>query len=126
MFRTRRVDDEDEDDRENGSVSAVSFYVDEAPITPALDRVGSLDEEPKVETESPVSSSPETPTSSEPSSEPSTAMTSVSYHPQIVSKLVSVDDDDTKQSAISRTFWLAGHQLISSLPTTFPQIAVSA
>ena len=127
MFRTHRVDDEDEedDDRETGSLSSGSFYLDEAPITPARYEAGSLDEETRVETESPVSSSLETPTSSDSSSEPSTAATSFSHHPRVLPKTVSAEDEDAVQSAISRAFWLAGHQLISGLPTAFPQIAVS-
>jgi hypothetical protein len=128
LFRARRVaDDEEDEEQEDGSVSSVSFYGDEVPTTPSLGEVDSSDEGTKVETEAPVPSSPETPTSSESSSEPSTATTSVfSYNPYMVSKPVSAEDSDAQRSVISRALWLAGHQLISSLPTTFPQIAVSA
>lgn len=132
MFRTRRIvdDEEDEEEQEEGSISSGYFYGDELPTTPLLDEVNVSDEETKVETKSSAPSSPsspETPASSEPSLEPSTAATSVfSYHPHEVSKPISADDDDTQRSVISRALWLAGHQLISSLPTAFPQIAVSA
>ena len=130
MFRTRRLtdeDDEDEDEREDGSVYSESLYVDDVPSTPALDEFDLSNAESNVETKSSVPYSPETPTSSDSSSEPSSAVASVfSYHPQMVSKPVAVEDDDAQMSAISRALWLAGHQLISSMPTAFPQIAVSA
>jgi len=99
MFRTRRITDEDEDEeQESRSASSGSLYGDEIPPTP------------------------ETPTSTGSLPEPSTAATSVfSNHPQLVSKSGPAEDD-----AISRALWLAGHQLISGLPTAYPQIAVSA
>lgn len=131
MFRTRRItddEDEDEDEQEDGSVySSESFYGDEVSATPSLDEISPSSEETKVETESPVASSPETPTSSDSSSEPSTAAASVfSYYPHMVLKPASAENDDTQRSAIPRALWLAGHQLISSMPTALPQIAVSA
>ena len=107
MFRTRRITDEDdeeerEEELESRSVSSGSLYGDEAPM-------------------------PETPTSSGSSPEPSTAPTSIfSRHPQLVSKPFSTEGEDAQLPAISRALFLAGHQLISSLPTAFPQIAVSA
>jgi len=128
LFRTRRVtdDEDDEDDQEDGSDYAESFDGGEVPIAPALDEANSSDEETKVDAEFPVPSSPDTPTSSESSSEPSTTGTSVfSYHPQMVSKPSSTEDD-TQRSTISRALWLAGHQLVSTLPTAFSQIAVTA
>jgi len=108
MFRTRRITDEDdeeerEDEQESRSVSSGYLYGDEVPPTP------------------------ETPTSSGSSLEPSTAPTSIfSQHPQLVSKSALTEDEEAQLPAISRALFLAGHQLISSLPTTFPQIAVSA
>ena len=112
MFRTRRITDDDDDDdddeeqeqeQESRSVSSGSLYGDEIPSTP------------------------ETPTSSGSSPEHSTAVTSVSsQHPQLVSKSVPTEDENGQFPAISRALFLAGHQLISGLPTAFPQIAVSA
>ena len=108
MFRTRRITDDGEDDeqeqeeQESRSVSSWSLY-GEVPPTP--------------ETQSSSGSLPE----------PSTAASSMlSYHLQLASKPVSAEDDDTQLPSISRALLLAGHQLISSLPTAFPQIAVSA
>lgn len=129
MFRTNRVsdDEEDEQEQEDGSISSGYLYGYEVPTTPILDEINISDEETKVEAESPTPSSPETPTSSESSSEPSTASTSVSsYHSHMVSKPAPAEEDHTQRSVISRALWLAGHQLISSLPTALPQIAVSA
>jgi hypothetical protein len=130
MFRTRRIvdDEEDEEEQEDGSVSSGYFYYeDEVPTTPILDEVNESDEQTKVGAKSSVPSSPETPTSSESPLEHSTAATSVfSYNPHVVSKPISGEDDDAQRSVIARALWLAGHQLISTLPTAFPQIAVSA
>ena len=129
MFRARRVtdDEDDEEEQEDGSDSSSSFYGDEVSTSPVLDEINASDEETKVDAKSPVPSSLESPTSSGSSSDPSTAATSVfSYHPLLMSKPASVEGDDTQRSAISRALWLAGHQLISTLPTAFPQIAVSA
>ena len=129
MFRTRRIvdDEEDEEEEEEESVSSGYFYGDDIPTSPVFDEASVPDEETKVETKSSVPSSPGTPTSSGPSLDPSTAATSVfSYHSHVVSKPIPVEDDDTQRSGISKALWLAGHQLISSLPTGFPQIAVSA
>jgi len=129
LFRTRRVvdDEEDEEEQEDGSEYIESFYGDEeVPVTAVLGVINSSDDETKVEAKSPVPSSPETPTSSDSSSEPSTTGTSVfSYHPEMVSKPVHIEDD-TQRSAISRALWLAGHQLVSSLPTALSQVAVTA
>jgi len=129
LFRARRIVDgeEDEEEQEDGSVSSGYLYGDELPTTPVVDEVNVSDGETKIETKSSVPSSPGTPTSSESPLEPSTAATSVfSYHPHVVSKATPAEDDDTQRSVISRALWLAGHQLIASLPTAFPQIAVSA
>ena len=134
MFRTRRITDqddeaEDEDVQEDGSIYSGSFSGDELlPSTPALDETSpSLGEEARVKTSPSAPYSPETPTSSDSSSEPSSAAVSLlSYYPQMVSKPVTLEDNDAQRSAISRALWLAGHQLISTVPTTFPQIAVSA
>lgn len=130
MFRTRRIVDDDEDDdeeQEDGSVSSGYFYGEQVPTTPVLDEANTSDEDTKVETKSPVPSSPGTPASSRSLSEPSTAVTSVfSYRPHMIPKPASVEDDDSQLSVISTALWLAGHQLISSLPTALPQIAVSA
>jgi hypothetical protein len=125
MFRTHRVSDDDEDEQEEGSVSSGSLYGDEASTTPTVDEVSSSGEATKVETDSLASSSSLTPTSSNSSSEPSTAATSAfSYHPHMVSKPNTTEDENTQRSVISRALWLAGHQLISSLPSGFPQLAV--
>lgn len=129
MFRTRRIadDEEDEEEQEDESVSSGYFYGDELPTTPVLDEFNASDEDTKIETKSSAPSSSETPTSSDSSPEPSTTATSAfSYHPHVVSKSIAVEDDDTQRSVISRALWSAGHQLMSSLPTAFPQIALSA
>lgn len=129
MFRARRIVDgeEDEEEQDDRSVSSGYLYQDELPTTPVVDELNVSDGETKVGTKSSVPSSPRTPTSSESPLEPSTAATSVfSYHPHAVSKSTPAEDDDTQRSVISRALWLAGHQLIASLPTAFPQIAVSA
>jgi len=108
MFRTRRVTDEadeeeQEEEQESRSVSSGSLDGDEVPPTP------------------------ETPTSSGSLPESSTAATPVSSQdPQLVSKPAPTKDEDGKLPAISRALFLTGHQLVSGLPTTFPQIAVSA
>ena len=109
MFRTRRITDEgdeeeqEQEEQESRSVSSGSLYGDEVPPTP------------------------ETPTSSGSSPEPSTTATSIlSQHLQLLPKSVPTEDEDAQLPAISRALFLAGHQLISSLPTAFPQIAVSA
>jgi len=129
MFRTRHVADDNDDDeeQEGGSTFSGSFYIDEVPPTPVLYEVSSSDGETKVETKSPVPSSPSSPTSSGSSSESSTAATSVSpRHLHMVPKPFSAEDDGAQRSALSRALRLAGHQLISNLPTALPQIAVSA
>ena len=78
MFHTRRLtdeDDEDNEERENGSV------VDEVPSTLAPDEFDLSNEESKAETKSSVPYSPVTPTSPDSSSEPSSTAVSVfSYH----------------------------------------------
>ena len=106
MFHTHRLtdeDDEDNEERENGSV------VDEVPSTLAPDEFDLSNEESKAETKSSVPYSPVTPTSPDSSSEPSSTAVSVfSYHPQMVSKPVTVENDDTQMSAISRALWLNG------------------
>lgn len=129
MFRTRRVTDEAEDeaDQEDGSISSGYLHVNELPTTPSLDEISLSDEETQSWTKSPVPSSLETSTSSGSSPGPSTAATSVfSYHPKMVSKSTSAEDDDVQLSAVSRALRLAGHQLVSSIPPVFPQIAASA
>lgn len=125
MFRAHRIADEDPDE-ESASISSESFYGEELVASTLFDVENSSDAETNVETRSLGPSSPETPTSPESSSEPSTAATSsFSYHPQMVSKPVA-GKDNTQPSVISRALWLAGHQLISSLPTGLTQVAVSS
>ena len=129
MFRARRIvdDEEDEEEQETESVSSGYLYMDDLPTTLVLDDINASDEDTRAEAESPAPSSPDTPTSSEFSSEPSTFATSVfSHHLSTVPKPAFEDDDVTQISALSRALLLAGHQLVSSLPTAFPQIAVSA
>jgi len=130
MFRARDVaddEDDDKDEQEDGSIFSGSFYREEVPSTPVLFEASTSDGETKVETKSPVPSSPETPTSSGSSSEPSTTATSVfPRHLHMVSKPFPAEDGDAQRSVLPRALWLAGHQLISSLPTALPQIAVSA
>lgn len=128
MFRTRRVTDEDSDEEEDGSVSSGSFYEDEVSISPPFDEANSSDEETRVENRSSGSSSRETASSLESSSEPSTstaATSAFSYNSHMVSNPVT-DKDSTQKSVLSRALWLAGHQIISSLPTGLSQIAVSS
>jgi len=127
-FRNHRVFDEksDEDEREHDSASSNSFYEDEVPIPQLVGQVDPSDSATQVETTSSVPSSPETPISSDSSSEPSaTATSAFSYQPQMVSKPFT-GQDGAQRSTISRALWLAGHQLISSLPTALPQLAVSS
>jgi len=125
MFRTHRVTDEDSNE-EDGSVSSASYYVDDLVASTLFDADDSPDAETNVDTGSSGPSSQETPSSPESSSDPSVAATSAfSYHPHMVSKPVT-SNDAAQHSAISRALWLAGHQLISTLPTGFSQIAVSS
>lgn len=125
MFRTRRITDEHSDEEEDEPASSESFYEDELVASTLFD-AGASYAETNLETKSSDPSSPETPASRESSSEPSTAATSAfSHHPYMVSKPAS-GKDGAQQSAISRALWLAGHQLISSLPTGLTQIAVSS
>jgi hypothetical protein len=125
MFRTRRISDEDsdEDDQEDGSVSSTSYYGDDVPAFSILDEADGSDAETNVETGSSVPSSPETLSSPESSSEPST--TAFSYRPNMVLK-PAPSKDGAQRSTLSRALWLAGHQLISSLPTGLPQVAVAS
>lgn len=127
LFRTRRVSDETSEEEEfldHASVSSLSFYEDEVvPTTPLFQQLNSSDEETRVDSASSDPSSSQTPTSSLPSSEPSTtAISAFSYQPHMVSK----PQDGAQKTAISRALWLAGHQLISSLPTAFSQVTVSS
>lgn len=125
MFRTHRVTDEYSDE-ESGSVSSASYYGDDLVASTLFDADDSPDAETNVETRSSDPSSQETSSSPESSSDLSVAATSASsYHPYTVSKPVT-GKDAAQQSTISRALWLAGHQLISTLPTGFSQIAVSS
>lgn len=134
MFRARRIDDdeedeeeEDEEEEETESVSSGYLYMSGRPTTPVFDDINVSDQETRVETESPSPSSTDTPTSSEFSSGPSTSASSVfSHHLSMVPKPAFEEDDDSQISALSRALLLAGHHLVSTLPTAFPQIAVSA
>jgi len=125
MFRTRRISDEDsdEEDQEDGSVSSTSYYEDEVPTFSILDEADESEAETNVETRSSVPSSPETPSSPESSSEPS--KTAFSYRPNMVLK-PAPSKDGAQRSALSRALWLAGNQLISSLPTGLPQVALAS
>lgn len=125
MFRAQRVTDEDESEEE-GSTSSGSFYGDEVSISLYVDELDSVEADARIEAKSPASSSQDTSTSSGSPSEPSTTATSAfSYHPHMVSK-PAPSKDDAQPSVIPRALWLAGHQLISSIPTALPQLAVSA
>jgi hypothetical protein len=131
MFRARRIVDDDEEDEEEETESTSSgyLYMDDLPTTPVFDDMDASDQETRVETDSSPtsSSSADSPTSSEFSSEPSTSATSVfSHHLSMVSKPAWEEEDDSQISALSRALLLAGHHLVSSLPTAFPQIAVSS
>lgn len=131
MFRTRRVSDEQHQD--HTSVSSTSVYEDEAPLappTPSSPRLDHTISETHVGTTPSDHPSPQTPTSSDSSSEPSasaTATSAFSFQPEMVSKKPFTGQDGAQKSAISRALWLAGHQLISTIPTTaFPQLAVAS
>lgn len=123
LFRTRRVSEED---KEDSSTSSETSYTDELTAPLLVDEEDSTDVESNVETRSSVPSSPETPSTSVSSSEPSTTVSSVfSYNPRLVSK-PAPDQEGAQRSVISRALWLAGHQIISSLPSALPQVAVSS
>ena len=128
MFRARRYgDDEEDDEEETESLSSGYLYMDDLRTTPIFDDINVSDEETRVETESPSPSSADTPTSSEFSSEPSTSASPMfSHHLSVAPKPAFEEDDDGQISALSRALLLAGHHIVSSLPTAFPQIAVSS
>lgn len=125
MSRTRRVSDEtsDEEEQDHDSVTFGSFYEGEAPNSPRAHHTNS---ETQVAASSSTPSSSSTPTASDSSSEPSAPATSAfSFQSQKGSKPFTAQDRAQK-TTISRALWLAGHHLISSLPTALPQLAVSS
>ena len=125
MFRTRRIfdenSDEEEQEQDQESVYSDSFYGNEVPASaPRIHQALSSETETHVESRSTVPSS--YPSSSEP---PAKVISAFSYQPQMVSKPFT-GKEGAQKSAISRALWLAGHQLISSLPTALSQVAVSS
>ena len=128
MFRTHRVTDDasDEQDWEDSLGSSGSFYGDYLQTFAADDELDGSEPETNFETRSPVLSSPEARSSSESSSEPSTAATSAFSHPRNVGLKPEPNGDGVQLSTISKALWLAGHQLISTLPAALSQVAVSS